>query len=178
MRRSGFTMIELIFVIVILGILAAVALPKMAATRDDAKAASMKTDVGTAINAIPAWYQGQKDAVIANGMAIDTNTWVKDSSGEAYTWTESGASNACITISVCDCNSTNCNPAGAETTTNVADGTFTLFPTLKITQGGVSDINGTVTITETNHGTVCDILWNDMGLSEQTIRMGGSRVVW
>lgn len=36
-HKKAFTMIELIFVIVIIGILAAVAIPKLAATRDDAE---------------------------------------------------------------------------------------------------------------------------------------------
>ncbi len=35
--RKAFTMIELIFVIVVIGILAAIAVPKFAATRDDAQ---------------------------------------------------------------------------------------------------------------------------------------------
>ncbi len=43
--RQAFTMIELIFVIVVLGILASVAIPKLAATRDDATVTKARTDV-------------------------------------------------------------------------------------------------------------------------------------
>ena len=49
MKRAGFTMIELIFVIVILGILAAVAIPKLAATRSDAQASKIVSDLATCV---------------------------------------------------------------------------------------------------------------------------------
>lgn len=59
MKRHAFTMIELIFVIVILGILAAIAIPKLAATRDDANVAKAAMEIASALNDMGAYYTSQ-----------------------------------------------------------------------------------------------------------------------
>ncbi len=57
-RPQGFTMIELIVVIVILGVLAATALPKFIDMNSDAKAAALKGVVGAAASAMTINYSG------------------------------------------------------------------------------------------------------------------------
>jgi len=57
-REFGFTMIELIVVIVILGVLAATALPKFIDMNSDAKSAALKGVAGAAASAMTINYSG------------------------------------------------------------------------------------------------------------------------
>jgi len=57
--KNGFTMIELIFVILILGLLSAVALPKLMATKDDANLVKEVANVKQVIQNANAEYLSQ-----------------------------------------------------------------------------------------------------------------------
>ena len=78
--RKGFTMIELIFVIVILGVLASVAIPRLAATRDDAEVAKAATNLTTAVSDLTAYYTAKGS--FSSGLQADftkiTNALTKD----------------------------------------------------------------------------------------------------
>lgn len=57
--KKAFTMIELIFVIVIIGILASIAIPKLTATRDDATISAMIANAHISLTDLQAYYSSQ-----------------------------------------------------------------------------------------------------------------------
>jgi len=105
--KSSFTMIELIFVIVILGILAAVAIPKLMATRTDAYRATLLEDIRNATKEVVSYYTAQSGKVDFNAIKDDNETivnklisqgWVKvENSEKAYVFSNKDNQRVCLT---------------------------------------------------------------------------------
>ena len=66
--KKGFTMIELIFVIVILGILASVAVPRLAGTKADAEESAAVANLRTLVSDLNTYY-------VATGDIPEATTW-------------------------------------------------------------------------------------------------------
>ena len=81
--KKGFTMIELIFVIVILGILASVAIPRLAATREDAEISAAVANLRTLVNDATAYYTVKGTFDNVKWSAITNVPIKKDASGGA-----------------------------------------------------------------------------------------------
>lgn len=96
--RSAFTMVELIFVIVVLGILAMVAIPRMSGAIDDANLGKARSDVAALRSAISSerqarFLQGQSNyaekldnATTADGQEIFNGDETNTTAGQLLTY--------------------------------------------------------------------------------------------
>jgi len=156
--RAGFTMIELIFVIVIIGILASVAIPKLAATRDDAKISKMANAIQTAkselasriiatndvpndatdpVQAIKNYSNTIAEAVISN----DANVTNTDNNTSTVTFIDKDSTTACKDLILHGNKSTQnviieIKSKGNGSTSSICNGVDALVPDTNITVGG------------------------------------------
>jgi len=144
-------MIELIFVIVIIGILAAVAIPKLAATRDDAKVSAIVADARTLVGDLGAFYTAQGASV------WDDNATITE------------ATNVAVKSVACTDSNTTITPNGEY---SLCDGDI---PCLNFSTG----IGGTLDVTSGTSSTVCDTVMADPAIVKMlnaTYKFGGKSV--
>jgi general secretion pathway protein G len=100
--RKAFSMVELVFVIVVIGILAAVAIPKLTATRDDAQISKARAAVGALRSAIATERQKRilqgNFANITDAEAVNLLEYPLDSHWSGLTYT--GPDGSTCTFSV------------------------------------------------------------------------------
>ena len=74
--KSAFSLLELIFAIVILGIVASFAIPKYIDTKDSALVSTIKRDLNTAVSSLQSYYLlNQKIEKISDVLTINETNW-------------------------------------------------------------------------------------------------------
>lgn len=84
-RNKGFTLVEIILVIVLIGILGAIIVPKFAGQTDKARVAAVKANVETLRSAIRL-YQSNNDGALPSDLSTDlVSTYIKAIPEESIT---------------------------------------------------------------------------------------------
>ena len=106
-NRSGFTIIELLIVILIIGILVSIAIPRFASTRDKAALASVKADVRNAETAEEAYFADAGHYATLSELQTSTNFNISMGNGISIAAAAAGytitANNATITAGTTSC---------------------------------------------------------------------------
>jgi prepilin-type N-terminal cleavage/methylation domain-containing protein len=94
--RRGFSLIELIFVIVILGVLLSIAMPQFSATRDDASSTANASNISNAVKSISQYYVAkgrfETNATVMSSFITTANGWSGISLSTGTSW------NGCIKL--------------------------------------------------------------------------------
>ncbi len=96
LKKKGFTLIELMIVVAIIGILAAIAIPNFVRFQARSKQSEAKTNLKALFTAQKSYY-GEKDAYLSDGSVIgwapeQGNRYRYDIGSGAGTWTRPGTS--------------------------------------------------------------------------------------
>lgn len=103
--KKAFTMLELVFILVILGILAAVAIPKISASRDDAKLVALKSDINTLKTAFPAYFLAQGEGTFLSAITLSNANWTL-SDYTIQSKLQDSNHNPCISVKLLNSNDT------------------------------------------------------------------------
>ena len=97
--KKAFSLLELIFAIVIIGIISTVAVPKLMDTKANAEVAIIKKDIATIVSSVRSYYLINDDlADLNSALTLNQNTWQIDGTTAIF---RDGALD-CITISIED----------------------------------------------------------------------------
>ena len=95
--KKGFSLLELIFAIVVIGIIASFAIPKYSDTRDSALVSTIKRDISTATTSIQSYHlQNGSISKISDAVTLNTTNWTISDSKITYQDNEKD----CVTLEV------------------------------------------------------------------------------
>lgn len=101
--KKGFSLIELIFVIVVVGIIAAVAVPKLLDSRNSAIVTTIQQDIKTITNAVQSYAMLNNSITnISDAVNINTSTWNVSDKEVFFPESATSTDDACVSISIVD----------------------------------------------------------------------------